>query len=147
MFNKILIAIDGSGHSHKAAKVGCEIAASMGAEVHLLTVSRTVRVTPQLKRFLEAENMMGEPKYVLDEMTKDILAEARKFAAAAGIEKVRTEVREGKPARSIVDYANNNDIDMIVLGGRGIGEIEAALLGSVSHKVSSLCACTCVIVK
>lgn len=147
MFDRILIALDGSAHALRAAEVGCGLAAGSAAEVHLLTVTRPIRVTPRLRQYLEAENLMGEPKYVLDEMTRNILSEARKIATEAGVSKVRTEVREGKPARSIVDYADNNDIDMIVLGGRGVGDVEGALLGSVSHKVSSLCTCTCVIVK
>ena len=81
---------------------------------------------------------MGAPKYVLDEMTTIIIAEAVKIAVDAGIKDVKTHVREGKPSRTIVDFANNYDMDLIVLGCRGVGEVEAFLLGSVSHKVSSL---------
>ena len=148
MFKKILVAVDGSDHALKAAKVACEMAAqSEGAAINLLTVTRRYEATPQLKQFLKAENLMGEPKYVLDEMTKNILSEAKKIAGDAGIEEVKTHVREGKPARTIVDFADNNDMDLIVLGCRGVGEVEAFLLGSVSHKVSTLAKCTCVIVR
>ncbi len=147
MCEKVLLCVDGSANALRAAEVGAMTAARFGAELHLLTVTRPYRVTPQLTNFLRAENLMGEPKYVLDQMTKDILTEARKLAEAAGIEKVNTHVLEGKPARTIVDFADDKRIDAIFVGSRGVGEIEAALLGSVSHKVSSLAHCTVIIVR
>ncbi len=148
LFKKILVALDGSEHALKAAKVACEMAAKTeGAAIYLLTVTRQYKVTPQLKQYLMAENLMGEPKYVLDEMTESILLEAKKIAKEAGIKDVKTQVKEGKPARTIVDFANNNNMDLIVMGSRGIGEVESFLLGSVSHKVAALAKCTCVIVR
>ena len=147
MYTKALVCVDGSELAVKAAAAGAELAAKFDAELHLLTVTKPYKVSPELKRFLTAESLMGEPKYVLDEMTKNILSEAKKIAGDAGIEEVKTHVREGKPARTIVDFADNNDMDLIVLGCRGVGEVEAFLLGSVSHKVSTLAKCTCVIVR
>ncbi len=148
MFKKILVAVDGSKHALKAAKVACGIAAaSEDASILLLTVTRQFKVTPQLKQYLLAENLMGEPKYVLDEMTEQILLEAKAIAKEAGIKNIKTLVKEGKPARTIVDFASNNNIDLIVMGSRGVGEVEALLLGSVSHKVSTLAKCTCIIVR
>jgi nucleotide-binding universal stress UspA family protein len=139
--------VDGSENARKAAVAGGNIAAKFDAGLVLLTVTRPYQATPQLQQYLQAENLMGEPKYVLDEMTKSILAEARKKAEEAGIKKIKTEVVEGKPARSIVAYAADNDIDLIVMGSRGVGEVEALLLGSVSHKVSSLAPCSVVIAR
>ena len=149
MFKKILVAVDGSECALKAARAACEMAAqSDDAAIHLLTVTRQYKVTPQLKQYLEAENLMGEPKYVLDEMTSHILSEAKRIARDAGIKDLKTHVREGKPAHTIVDFAANNDIDMIVIGSRGVGgEMEATLLGSVSHKVSSLAKCSVTIIR
>ena len=148
MFKKILVAVDGSEHALRAARVAAEMAAqSEGAAISLLTVSRQYKVSPQLKQYLKLENLMGEPKYVLDEMTNYIISEAKKIAVDAGVKDVKTYIREGKPSRTIVDFANDHDMDLIVLGCRGVGEVEAFLLGSVSHKVSSLAKCTCVIVR
>jgi len=148
LFKNILVALDGSEHALKAAGVAGEMAARSGdATLHLLTVTRDYKVTPQLRQYLEAENLMGEPKYVLDEMTKHILSEAKKIAGEAGIKNIKTHVKEGKPARTIVDFAGNNDVDLIVMGSRGVGEVESFLLGSVSQKVSTLARCTCVIVR
>ena len=147
MYSKILACVDGSENARRAAKAAAELAARFDAELHLLTVTRPYKVSADLKRFLQAENLMGEPKYVLDEMTKDILAEARKQAKAAGVAKITTDVLEGKPARSIVDFARDETFDLIVIGARGVGEPDSTMLGSVSHKVNSLAHCSVVTVR
>jgi len=84
MFENILICVDGSDIAQRAVQVGAEISAKFGSNLHILTVVRPYRVSPELKRFLQAENLMGEPKYVLDDMTKGIIADGRKMAEDAG---------------------------------------------------------------
>jgi len=147
MYKKILVGLDGSSHSLKATEAAIEIARKFNAELHLLTVTRPYNVSPKLRQYLEAENLLGEPKYVIDEMTNAIIAEAKSLADKAKLKKVKAEVREGKPARTIVDHAHNNEIDLIVLGSRGIGELESVLLGSVSQKVSLLSECAVLIIR
>ncbi len=83
----------------------------------------------------------------MDEMTNAIISEAKEIANKEGVKKVTTAVREGKPARSIVEYAHNIKADLIVVGSRGVGEIEAALLGSVSQKVMILSECAVMVVR
>jgi nucleotide-binding universal stress UspA family protein len=147
MFKSILVGLDGSEHGLRATRAACAIARQFGSRLHLLTVTRPFKVSPELRRYLEAENLLGEPKYVLDDMTAGIIAAARSIAEEAGVKEVRSEVKEGKPARTLVDYAKQNAIDLIVVGSRGVGEIEATLLGSVSQKVSLLAGCHVLIVK
>lgn len=147
MYQRILAGLDGSTHSLAAAEKAVQLAKLLGAELHLLTVTRPYKVTPALKQYLEAENLLGEPKYVMDDMTNQIVEKAEERAKNAGVASVKTAVREGKPARSIIDYAKSKKIDLIVIGSRGVGEIEAALLGSVSQKVSMLGSCSVLIVR
>lgn len=147
MYKKILAATDGSNHGLEAATKAIEMAKQFGAELYLLTVTRPYKVSSELRRFLQAENLMGEPKYVLDEMTERIVGEAKELAARAQLKKVKSEVLEGKPARTIVDYIRDNDIDLAIVGSRGVGEVESALLGSVSQKVSLLAGCSVLIVR
>ena len=147
MYKKVLVGLDGSTHAVEAAQTAVEVASKFGAELHLLTVTRPYKVSPRLRQFLEAENLLGEPKYVMDEMTNSIITEAKDIASKAGLQSVKTVVREGKPARTLLEYSKDNAIDLIVVGSRGVGELDAALLGSVSQKVSLLSACTVMIVR
>ena len=147
MYKKVMVGLDGSEHGLKAARTAIELAQRDEAELHLVTVTREYKVSPQLRQYLEAENLMGSPKYVMGELTHQIVETAEELAQQAGLAKIKTAVREGKPARSILSYAKNNRIELIVLGSRGVGELEAALLGSVSQKVSLLSECTVMIVR
>lgn len=147
MYKRILVGLDGSGHALKATAAAVDLATKYDADLHLLTVTRPYKVSPKLRQYLEAENLLGEPKYVLDEMTSAIISDAKEIATKSGVQSITTEVREGKPSRSIVDYARNIKADLIVLGSRGIGEVESALLGSVSQKVLLLSPCTVMVVR
>ena len=80
-------------------------------------------------------------------LARDIKYQLERTAVRGRKPNIKTAVREGKPAWTIVDYAKNNKIDLIMLGSRGVGEIEATLLGSVSQKVSLLADCTVMIVR
>ena len=145
MHKKILVGLDGSKHAIEAAQEAIALAKASDAELHLLTVTRPYKVSAKLRQFLEAENLLGEPKYVMDEMTSSIISAAKELATNAGVKNVRSVIREGKPARSLLDYARSNNIDLVVIGARGVGELEASLLGSVSQKVSMLSPCTVIV--
>ena len=147
MFKRILVAVDGSKHALAAARMGSGLAAEFGAQLRFLTVCGTIKVSKDLQRYLMAEGIIGEPRFLLDDLTKTTLSEAKKVAKKAGVSNIKSEVVEGKPARSIIEYIANNKIDLVVLGGRGAGKVTTPLLGSTSNKVSTLCGCTCMIVK
>ena len=69
------------------------------------------------------------------------------MAQSKGIESVTSNVGAGDPATEIVSYADNNAIDLIVLGSRGLGQVESMLMGSVSRKVGNKTKADCLIVK
>ena len=147
MYKRILVGLDGSGNALRAATAAAELAREHDAELHILTVTRPYKVSPELQRFLQAENLLGEPKYVLDEMTNAIIGEAEDMAKRIGVKSVTSAVREGKPARTLVDYATAHHCDLVVVGSRGVGEMEALLLGSVSQKVALLASCSVMIIR
>ena len=147
MFKNIVCAVDGSRHALRAAELASELAAKVGAKLTFLTVSKPVKLTDDVKRYMAAEHLTGSPQYVLDEMTEQILEEALNCAERCGVAKPLTEVKIGNPARTIVDFAEHAGADLIVLGSRGLGDIEGLFLGSVSHKVTSLAKCTCMTVR
>lgn len=147
MFSKILCAVDGSQHALKAAEVAGRLASQLGAKLTFLTVTKEFKMTKEVKRYMELEHLTGEPQYVLDDFTERVMQQAKETARAAGLSDVRTEVKTGQPARVIVKTAEAGGYDAIVIGGRGHGDLEGLLLGSVSHKVASLAKCTVITVK
>lgn len=147
MFKKILCAIDGSIHALRAAELASGLAAEHGATLTFLTVTKEFKVTDELKRFIQLENLAGEPQYVLDEFTEDMLQKARDAAREAKVTDFDTLVRIGPPARTIVAEADRGGYDTVVLGSRGQGDPEAFMLGSVSHKVANLAKGTVIVVK
>ncbi len=147
MYKRILVGLDGSSHGLRTAEAAARLAATFGAELHLLTVTQPYEVSLEVHGYLQTENLLGEPSYVLDEETQTIVAKAKAIAEQNKVRKVLTVVREGKPAGVLVDYAKGNQMDLLVVGSRGVGELEAALLGSVSQKVSQLAECSVLIVR
>lgn len=147
MFQTVLCAMDGSDHSRRAADHAAALAAAFDAKLIFLTVTKEIRVTDEVRRYLQMEQLAGEPQYVLDEYAEAIMRQAREAAGKAGVKRVETLVRTGPPARTIVHVAEQQAADTIVMGSRGLGDIEGMLLGSVSHKVATLAKCTCITVK
>jgi nucleotide-binding universal stress UspA family protein len=53
----------------------------------------------------------------------------------------------GDPVKCILSMTEQEEVDVIVMGTRGLGDLQGLLVGSVSHKVSNLAPCTCIAVK
>jgi nucleotide-binding universal stress UspA family protein len=83
---------------------------------------------------------------VLRDYAREVAEGAKDDALKLGAEKVRAFVKNGQPARTIVQFAEERKADLIVVGSRGLGDIEGYLLGSVSHKVTSLADCPVMVV-
>jgi len=147
MFKRILVAIDGSAHSMKAAETAIELARTYDTDLTFLHVTTKLNLPDQLRDYLKGEQLAGQDLLAIDDATRRVVADISAKAEAEGVRKVKTIFREGKPARTIVAYAKSARIDTIVMGSRGLSELESALLGSVSHKVASLADCTVMIVK
>lgn len=144
----MLVPVDGSQTALKALELACSLAGRFDARLTLIHVIEDMYVSEQLKRFAEVEHLPDEPSRLHYEVVaKAIVDEARGLAGAQGVAKLDAAVVEGSPALKILDYADNNDVDTIVIGSSGLGRIEGLLLGSVSQKVNYLSKCTCITVK
>jgi len=147
MFKRILVAIDGSAHSMKAAETAIQLARTYDTDLTFLHVTTKLNLPDQLRDYLRGEQLAGQDLLAIDDATRRVVADISARAETEGVRKVKTIFREGKPARTIVAYAKSARIDTIVMGSRGLSELESALLGSVSHKVASLADCTVIVVK
>jgi nucleotide-binding universal stress UspA family protein len=147
MIKKVLIAVDGSKHSMRCVEMGAEIARGVGAEVLLYHVVKPYRLPEGLKKYAKAEHMDTFDSDLLRKGAQYLLAGAMDSARKAGLRDVKIETEEGPISRSIVKRAKSWKADMIILGARGMGDIEGMLRGGVSHRVETLANCPVLIVK
>ncbi len=147
MINKILIAVDGSRHSLTGVEFGAEIAKGVGAEVMLYHVVKPYSLPDALKKFAKAEHLETFDPELLRKGAEYLLAGARGVAQKAGLKNVRIETDEGPIARSIIERAKSFKADLIVIGSRGMGDIEGMLRGGVSHRVETMAKCPVLVVK
>lgn len=149
MFSRILVAVDGSDHAMRAVELASDLAEKYGAELTLLSVFRPTRLQESTHSLVRTSRSL-EPLHSddeLQEIAQEILDAAEKVAKSHEIPSVISKVKRGYPARTIVSTAEEVDADLIVLGSRGLGDVTGLLLGSVSHKVSSLAKCNVITVK
>ncbi len=150
MIKTLLVAIDGSSHSMKAVDYASTIAAGTKARVIILTVVKGQiyqKYSAEMQKFAALEQISLVDLDALKTIANDLVAHAQKRAREKGVDDIVTKVQEGPVARTIVACAEQNDVDMIVIGSRGFGNLEATLRGGVSHRVELLAKCPVLSVK
>ncbi len=90
----------------------------------------------------DAHWMVGPREDVLT-----VLDEARAAAARAGVAEIETFARQGDPADAIIDVAEEQHCDLIVVGNKGMTGAKRFLLGSVPNKISHHAPCSVLIVR
>jgi len=145
MFKRILVAVDGSKSAMKALDKAIELQALAGAELNILTVYRHHSLLEASFSMVRPENpaLMDD---AMREHARGVAEEAKSYALEHGAKDPHAFVRNGPVARGIVGFVTEHDVDLVVLGRRGLGSLEEFLLGSVSHKVSGLCSCPVLVV-
>lgn len=126
MYDRILFPTDGSGGADQALEHVLDIASAHGTTVHLLNVADTTR--DSLTR------VQGEIIDVLEREGEDLLDDVAERARKRGVETVST-VLQGEPYRTIVEYADEYDIDLIVMPTHGRSGLQRLLLGSTTERV------------
>lgn len=142
--DRLLAAVDGSEHSRRAVRLAAELAAGHDASLHLLHVMTSIgssRIPRDLEQYERLEHLELSEGALLRSAADQMVATAAEDAAFAGVSKVDGEVATGDPAATILARAAELDIDLVVLGRRGLGDLSGLLLGSVSHKVTHHARC------
>ncbi|MFT7595276.1 MAG: nucleotide-binding universal stress UspA family protein [Paracoccaceae bacterium] len=150
MINTLMVAVDGSSHSLKAVEVAAQIAAACHAKVHILTVIKThqtPKVSEELRAYAKLEHIEGADFEATRLLSNQLLSQAAATAREMGVKDIEVELATGPVARTIVENAEKNKVDLIVIGSRGLGNIEATLRGGVSHRVELLAKCSVLTVK
>ena len=133
---KILVAYDGSDGAKRALEQAAELGHN-GASVSVVSVAEP------LPQFGRAAAMLGPEE---DEERKRELREAKSVLAGKGIDASLVE-RKGDAATMIIEEADNEGVEMIVMGTRGLNTAQRWLLGSVSSKVVEHAPCNVLVVR
>ena len=139
MYTKILVGTDGSDTAAEAVRQAATLARTLGAELIVLHGAKTTSSAPDVGFAVPALDIEAIRK-----AGQRILEEA---AVAVGPDlKVRTMMREGDPAEAILDVAEEESADLIIVGNKGMRGAKRFLLGSVPNRVAHHAPCSILIV-
>jgi nucleotide-binding universal stress UspA family protein len=125
MYDRIVIAVDGSDEARRAARCGLQLARVFDAAVSVLAVveRKALRITET-----------SDEKTQLRERKEEALTDIEELASELG-HPVTTKLIEGKPAVQISKYAGEQDTDLIVVGRQGLTGLGRRLLGGVTEQI------------
>ena len=145
MFGSIVVGTDGSDTASEAVRQATELAEKLGAKVQLVSayepVSRDAcgRSASRCRRTSSGWSTRART-------STQTLEGAAEGLREAGVE-VETHAREGDPADAILDVAEEQEADLIVVGNKGMTGAKRFLLGSVPNKVSHHAPCSVMIIR
>jgi nucleotide-binding universal stress UspA family protein len=170
----IVIATDGSLSAERAVHIGADIAKARRADVVLVSAIDTAPIPDSLRAMAETEHVIDATPEVHDAhranipswMMQGVLAaaraqetinlrravsdlaleKARAILGEAGVTQITDRVAEGAAADVIVQAAEAEHAEMVVMGSRGLGALETFLHGSTSKSVAERTDRTCVVV-
>ena len=145
MFASLVVGTDGSETAGEAVRQAMELAERLEATVHLVSAYEPVpegRLREERQQVPEDLQWMVNPR----EDVNATLESAAEGLQQAGL-KVETHAREGDPADAILDVAEEQNADLIVVGNKGMTGAKRFLLGSVPNKISHHAPCSVMIIR
>jgi nucleotide-binding universal stress UspA family protein len=145
MIGSIVVGTDGSDTAKEAVRQATELAKALGSRIHLVSAYEPVgegRLREERQQVPDDLQWMVNPREDVTATLKDAAGQIE----AAGLE-VATYAREGDPADAILDVAEEQDADLIVVGNKGMTGAKRFLLGSVPNKVSHHAPCSVMIIR
>ncbi|WP_342559183.1 universal stress protein [Metasolibacillus sp. FSL K6-0083] len=139
MYQHIVLAADGSDNALRAAKEAVKIARlSANTVVNIVYVASFDNARAEHLHSASSESLLLERR--------------RKVATVEQLLKehhisYKVTILKGEPAPEIIQYANDNQVDLVIIGSRGLNGLQEMVLGSVSHKVMKRVNCPALIVK
>ena len=140
---KILLPVDGSQIFESAAEKAIEIARAYESEIFILNVESKI-YREKYSAHTQVEFKFEED--VAREYSQKIVEDAKRFFSQSGL-KVSTAVKKGNPASAIIDMAEKEGFDLVVMCSKGLGSGVKFPLGSVAKKVVYHCSVPVLIVK
>lgn len=127
---KILVAVDGSDTSKKAILKARELVKCTNGEVILLNVVEDIMKNPyipEIKHKVSINQAFMEQGENIIKKSKELLSDYNGIVTGL--------TRCGDPAKNIIDVAEKENCDLVIMGSRGLNVLSRAMLGSVSNKV------------
>ena len=134
MYKKILVPTDGSDFAKKAQKHALFLAKVSGAEIVAVSVTENNFING-----LPLDDEVYQLNQILKENSEENLKEFDEL-------KITHVIREGSPARVILEVAKDEDIDLIVMGSSGKSGFDRFIMGSVADKVVNSAKCAVLVV-
>jgi nucleotide-binding universal stress UspA family protein len=145
MFDSMVVGTDGSETAQEAVRQATDLAERLGAAIHLVSAYEPVpegRLREERAQVPDDLQWMVNPR----EDVSSTLTRAADAIREKGVE-VETHAREGDPADAILDVAEEQNADLIVVGNKGMTGAKRFLLGSVPNKVSHHAPCSVMIIR
>ena len=146
MFASIVVGTDGSDTAKTAVRYAIDLARELGARLQIVSAYEPVADQRQREQQATAPSDVAWMVNPHEDVIA-LLEQAREDAALAGVTKVETFARQGDAADAIIDVAEEQRSDLIVVGNRGMTGAKRFLLGSVPNKVSHHAPCSVLIVR
>ena len=136
---KILIAVDGSEHSKRAVEYAIELLKMLQADIILIHCHRTY------------PTLLGEPYLQqainkINQEAETLVKPFRELFRKANIA-ITERIMEGRAGEVIVAVADTEKADLIIMGSRGLSDLEGLIVGSVTHRVLHAASCPVLVVR
>ena len=145
MFRSIVVGTDGSETANEAVRQATELAQAVGASVQLVSAFEPVgnqRLREERQQVPEDMSWMVNEREDVNATLRDAEEQLKEQGVA-----VETFARQGDPADAILDVAEEQNADLIVVGNKGMSGAKRFLLGSVPNKVSHHAPCSVMIIR
>ena len=146
MFASILVGTDGSDTATTAVRYAIDLARELGARLQMVSAYEPVPAERLVKEGLEAPKDLEWTVNPREDVLA-LLEDASNEARGVGVAEVQTFARQGDAADAILDIAEEQRSDLIVVGNKGMTGAKRFLLGSVPNKVSHHAPCSVLIVR
>ena len=147
MIKKILVATDASAASARAVSYAARLAVQLESELLIVNVIRDMQLPEALRNDPNFESFYDTRDELMRQAAEQILREARQQAKKEGVSNIQTAIGSGDPATSVAGFARRRNVDLIVVGTRGLSKIKASWMGSVSRKLLDLTEINCLVIR
>ena len=141
MKKKIMVPVDFTSHTEKLVKYALQVGQAMAADIIFVHIVESFSGYEMLLVHPSFEKMSADLKARADELMANLVEDHR-----TGYESISGEVMIGDVVDKLVEYAEKEDVDMIIAGTHGTKGLEKVLMGSVAAKLTQKAPCPILIV-